>query len=74
MTQSNDETTDAIQFMVSKDIDYYKQQIKGSSWALIEPDHENTDEYLDRCDAIRNYHEKRSELKHKYGIDFEGEI
>lgn len=56
-----------------KDIAYLKDQISNCKPALKEPGWENTDEYLCRCDAIRNYYEKRSELKYRFGIDFEGE-
>jgi hypothetical protein len=67
------EVTDAMKFMISKDIEYYKQQISDSKWALNKPDYESNDDYLCRCDSVRNYHEKRSDLKYKYGIEFEGE-
>lgn len=56
-----------------RDIAYLKQQISDCKPALTTPEWENTDEYQCRCDAIQNYYEKKSDLKYRFGIDFEGD-
>lgn len=64
------ETDGAIGFCISNDIKYYKSQIDNCRDSLEEPEYESTDDYLCRCDAVRNYYEKKNELKHMYGVDY----